>query len=188
MQRRRIGFSLDQWLDRLSKDRFAIVVLAPGLLLIGAVVLPPILAAFGMSLFRIELLRDDLTPFVGFRNYLVRLPQDAEFLGTLPLTLGFAGSPRPSPCRLRLSRRRSFMRELASPDCWPSSFFSRGRLPRSPTGSCGGSSSSRTPGSRATFSPSLGSRPWQSGKRPGHSSPCSRPSPGERFRSSPSSS
>ena len=62
----------------------------PGLLLLGAFVLPAILAAMGMSFFRIELLRDDFTPFVGFRNYAVRLPADGAFLGTLPLTLGFA--------------------------------------------------------------------------------------------------
>ena len=43
-----------------------------------------------MSFFRIELLRDDFTPFIGFRNYAVRLPADSEFLATLPVTLGFA--------------------------------------------------------------------------------------------------
>lgn len=88
--RRRPGVSLNARLDRLSEGRFALVVLAPGLVLVGTFVLVPMLAAVGMSFFRIELLRDDLTPFVGLRNYLVRLPQDAEFLGALPRTLGFA--------------------------------------------------------------------------------------------------
>ena len=83
-------FSPTRWLDRLPDGRFALVVAAPGLLLIGAFVLPPILASIGMSFFRIELLRDDFTPFVGFRNYATRLPADTEFLGTLPLTLLFA--------------------------------------------------------------------------------------------------
>ena len=83
-------FSASRWLDRLPESRFAIVVAAPGLLLVGAFVLPPILAALGMSFFRIELLRDDLTPFVGLRNYQVRLPADSQFLATLPLTFGFA--------------------------------------------------------------------------------------------------
>jgi multiple sugar transport system permease protein len=83
-------FSATRWLDRLPDGRFALVVSAPGLLLVGAFVLPPILAAFGMSFFRIELLRDDFMPFVGFRNYAVRLPADTEFLATLPLTVGFA--------------------------------------------------------------------------------------------------
>ena len=55
-----------------------------------AFVLPPFLASIGMSFFRIELLRDDFTPFVGLRNYATRLPADTEFLGTLPLTLLFA--------------------------------------------------------------------------------------------------
>ena len=44
-----------------------------------------------LSFFRIELGSDSYTPFVGLRNYVVRLPADAEFLGTLPLTLAFAG-------------------------------------------------------------------------------------------------
>lgn len=88
--RRRPGFSPTRWLDRLPESRFALVVAAPGLLLVGVFVVPPILAAIGMSFFRIELLRDDFTPFIGFRNYAVRLPADSEFLATLPLTLGFA--------------------------------------------------------------------------------------------------
>ncbi len=53
-------------------------------------VVPPILAAIGMSFFRIELLRDDFNPFIGFRNYAVRLAADSEFLATLPRSLGFA--------------------------------------------------------------------------------------------------
>src|SRR5438093_11422061 len=77
-------------LDRLSEGRFAAVTTAPGLLLVAALILPPFLAALGMSFFRIELGRDAYTPFVGLRNYVVRMPADAEFLGTLPLTLLFA--------------------------------------------------------------------------------------------------
>ncbi len=83
-------FSPNAWLDRLSERRFAIVLAVPGILLVGLFVLPPILAGIGMSLFRIELLRDDLTPFVGLQNYVERLPTDRAFLGTLPLTLIFA--------------------------------------------------------------------------------------------------
>jgi multiple sugar transport system permease protein len=88
--RRQPRISLTRWLDRLPEGRFGLVVTAPGLLLVGAFVLPPILAAVGMSFFRIELLRDEFTPFIGFRNYAVRLAADSGFLGTLPLTLGFA--------------------------------------------------------------------------------------------------
>jgi ABC-type sugar transport system permease subunit len=88
--RRRPGFSPTRWLDRLPESRFALVIAAPGLLLVGVFVVPPILTAIGMSFFRIELLRDDFSPFIGFRNYAVRLPADSAFLGTLPLSLGFA--------------------------------------------------------------------------------------------------
>ena len=76
--------------DRLSERRFALLVSVPGLILVGLIVLPPTLAVFGLSLFRIELAKDDLTPFVGLRNYLVRLPEDAEVLAAIPRTLFFA--------------------------------------------------------------------------------------------------
>src|SRR4051794_21771763 len=62
----------------------------PGLLLVGLVVVPPVLAVIGLSLFRVELLRDDLRPFVGLTNFTVRLPVDVDFLATLPRTLIFA--------------------------------------------------------------------------------------------------
>ncbi len=77
-------------LDRLSERRFALLVSIPGLVLVGLIVLPPTLAVFGLSLFRIELAKDDLTPFVGLRNYLVRLPADSEVLAAIPRTLFFA--------------------------------------------------------------------------------------------------
>ena len=77
-------------LDRLSEGRFALVAAAPGLLLVGLFIVPPVLTAIGLSFFRIELGSDSFTPFIGLRNYVVRLPADATFLGTLPLTLAFA--------------------------------------------------------------------------------------------------
>jgi ABC-type sugar transport system permease subunit len=77
-------------LDRLSERRFALLVSIPGLILVALIVLPPTLAVFGLSLFRIELAKDDLTPFVGLRNYLTRLPADTEVLATIPRTLFFA--------------------------------------------------------------------------------------------------
>ena len=76
--------------DRLTERRFALLVSLPGLILVGLIVLPPTLAVFGLSLFRIELAKDDLTPFVGLRNYLVRLPEDTEVLAAIPRTLFFA--------------------------------------------------------------------------------------------------
>ena len=42
-------------LDRLSERKFALLVSIPGLLLLAAIVAPPILSVFGLSLFRIEL-------------------------------------------------------------------------------------------------------------------------------------
>jgi multiple sugar transport system permease protein len=77
-------------LDRMSEGRFATLLAAPGLILVALFVVPPVLAAIGLSFFRIELLRDDITPFVGLRNYATRLPMDAEYLATLGLTVGFA--------------------------------------------------------------------------------------------------
>ena len=82
--------SPSRWLDRLSEGRFSLVIATPGLVLVGVFVLLPIAAAITFSAFRIELLRDDFTPFIGFRNYAVRLPADKAFLGTLPLTVWFA--------------------------------------------------------------------------------------------------
>ena len=77
-------------LDRLSEHKFALLVSIPGLILVALIVLPPTLAVFGMSLFRIELGKDDLVPFVGLNNYLVRLPADDEVLAAIPRTLFFA--------------------------------------------------------------------------------------------------
>ncbi len=77
-------------LDRLSERSFALLVSIPSLLLIALVVLPPTLAVFGLSLFRIELAKDDAVPFVGLNNYIVRLPADKEVLEAIPRTLFFA--------------------------------------------------------------------------------------------------
>jgi ABC-type sugar transport system permease subunit len=77
-------------LDRLSERKFALLVSIPGLLLLGLIVLPPTLAVFGLSTFRIELAKDDIIRFVGLNNYLVRLPADQEILDAIPRTLMFA--------------------------------------------------------------------------------------------------
>ena len=52
-------------LDRLSERQFALLVSIPGLVLLAAIVLPPILSVFGLSLFRIELAKDTIVRFVG---------------------------------------------------------------------------------------------------------------------------
>jgi len=76
-------------IDRLSDRRFALLSFLPAGILIAVIVLPPILAIFGMSLFRINLLRDNNTPFVGLTNYL-RIADDANFLDSVPRTVVFA--------------------------------------------------------------------------------------------------
>lgn len=77
-------------LDRLSEGQFLAVVATPGLLLGLVVVAIPLAIAVAFSLFRLELAKDGITPFVALRNFIVRLPADTEFLGTLPVTFGFA--------------------------------------------------------------------------------------------------
>lgn len=77
-------------LDRLAEGRFAAVMAAPGLLVVLLIIGPPVLAVVAFSVFRIELAGPGTEPFVGLRNYVVRLPADAEFLGTLPFTVAFA--------------------------------------------------------------------------------------------------
>jgi len=76
-------------LDRMSERRFATVLFLPGLIIVGLVAAPPVLAVLVTSLFRIELLKDDLTPFVGLRNFLA-IPNDPNFLASVPRTLFFA--------------------------------------------------------------------------------------------------
>ena len=76
-------------IDRLSERQFALLSFLPGGLLVALIVLPPILAVLGMSLFRIELLRDNNTPFVGLLNY-ERIGADANFLEAVPRTIIFA--------------------------------------------------------------------------------------------------
>jgi multiple sugar transport system permease protein len=81
--------SVNSRLDRMSERRFATVLFMPGLIIVGLVAAPPVVAVFVTSLFRIELLKDDRTPFVGLRNFLA-MPGDANFLASIPRTLYFA--------------------------------------------------------------------------------------------------
>src|SRR5712692_355188 len=74
-------------LDRLSERQFALLVSIPGLILLAAIVAPPILSVFGLSLFRIELAKDEFVRFVGLNNYLTRLPADQEILDAIPRTV-----------------------------------------------------------------------------------------------------
>ena len=61
--RSRIG--LNARLDRLSDGRFAAVLAAPGLFLIGLFVVPPVLAVLALSLFRVELSFDSAPYHTG---------------------------------------------------------------------------------------------------------------------------
>jgi multiple sugar transport system permease protein len=88
----RPSFGISRRLDRLSERTFALVVSVPSLLLVALVVLPPTLAVFGLSLFRIELIKDNLTPFVGLSNYTIRLPADEIVLAAIPRTILFAAA------------------------------------------------------------------------------------------------
>ena len=81
---------LSSRLDRLSEAKFGLLLFLPAALLVGLFVLPPILAVFGMSVFRIELLRPGPTSFVGLNNFTLRLPADSNFLASIPRTIIFA--------------------------------------------------------------------------------------------------
>jgi ABC-type sugar transport system permease subunit len=61
----------------------------PAGLLVALVALPPIGAVFGMSLFRIELLRDGPSRFVGLRNFQL-MADDSNFVASIPRTMLFA--------------------------------------------------------------------------------------------------
>jgi multiple sugar transport system permease protein len=77
-------------IDRLSDGQFAAISLLPGLILVILIVVPPVAAVFGLSFFRVELLKDDLRPFVGLHNFIDRMPVDTDFLASLPRTAIFA--------------------------------------------------------------------------------------------------
>ncbi len=85
--------SVTRRLDRLGDRTFALLISIPALLMVAIFVLPPILAVFGLSLFRIELARRTTTrPFVGLFNFVTRLPLDDIVLEAIPRTLGFAAA------------------------------------------------------------------------------------------------
>lgn len=102
-------------LDRLSEGQFALAIGVPGLVLVALFVVPPVLAVIAMSFFRIEVLKDDFTPFIAFRNYAVRMAEDAEFLATLPRTflLGLAATALAVPLALGVALLINSQRRLA---------------------------------------------------------------------------
>lgn len=82
--------SVSARLDRLSEARFGLLMFLPAALLAGIFVVPPILAVFGMSTFRIELLRPGPTSFLGLGNFTARMPNDQNFIDSIPRTILFA--------------------------------------------------------------------------------------------------
>src|SRR5262245_60596711 len=85
----RVGGGIAARTDRLSDRAFAFLCMLPGILIVALVVLPPILAAFGLSFWRVEFARDLNTPFVGLRNF-ERMLTDDLFLASIPRTMLFA--------------------------------------------------------------------------------------------------
>lgn len=77
--------------DRLSDRGFGALFSAPGMLIVALVVVPPVVSVFGMSLFRIDLLKDNGVQFVGLRNF-TNMLHDADFLDSIPRTLIFAAA------------------------------------------------------------------------------------------------
>ena len=96
--------------DRLSERNFALVSFIPGGLLVGAIVIPPIIAVLVMSLYRIELLKQGPSSFLDISNY-TRAFRDADFISTIPRTVLFAAAstalavPLAIVCAHFLSRR-----------------------------------------------------------------------------------
>src|SRR6188508_1731664 len=76
-------------LDRMTERKFALLLFIPAFILVGAFVLPPIIAVFGMATFRIELLREGINRFVGLNNF-NRMFADFDFLAAIPRTILFA--------------------------------------------------------------------------------------------------
>src|SRR3569833_2398624 len=80
---------LSRRLDYLSDHTFAALMFIPAGLLVVVVALPPIAAVFGMSFWRIELLRDGPSHFVGLTNF-QRIGSDTNFIDSIPRTVLFA--------------------------------------------------------------------------------------------------
>ena len=79
------------WLDRLPDNRYGLLLFMPAAVVILAIVVPPILGVFGMSLYRIELLKEGTTHFVGLHN-IHRTLQDTDFINSIPRTIFFMGA------------------------------------------------------------------------------------------------
>src|SRR5437867_8509348 len=77
---------LTRRLDRMSDGRFAALMFLPGAVLVVVLVLVPIALFLVMALLRVELAKDDNTPFIGLNNF-VRALQDDDFVASIPRTI-----------------------------------------------------------------------------------------------------
>ncbi|MDT4947367.1 MAG: trehalose/maltose transport system permease protein [Pseudonocardiales bacterium] len=89
MPRRRLPGRIARRIDYLSERKFAALLFLPAGLLVALVAIPPIAAVFGMSLFRIELLRDGPSHYAALKNF-HRLVADSNFTASIPRTMVFA--------------------------------------------------------------------------------------------------
>lgn len=114
----RFGRRLSRRIDRMSDRRFALLLFVPAAVLIGVIVFPPIVVVLGMSLFRIELLKDGPSRFVGLDN-VTRMFSDSFFVDSIPRTLLFAVGatavtlPLALGTALLMNRRSKFETPLA---------------------------------------------------------------------------
>ncbi|MDT4891576.1 MAG: multiple sugar transport system permease protein [Pseudonocardiales bacterium] len=89
LPRRRLPGRIARRIDYLSERKFAALLFLPAGLLVALVAVPPIAAVFGMSLFRIELLREGPNRYVALKNF-HRLVADSNFTASIPRTMFFA--------------------------------------------------------------------------------------------------
>jgi multiple sugar transport system permease protein len=75
-------------LDRLDERKYSLLLFVPAALMFMIFVGPPIVAVFVMSTFRIELLKDLPTGYVGLHN-IARMLADPQFTDSIPRTAAF---------------------------------------------------------------------------------------------------
>jgi multiple sugar transport system permease protein len=76
-------------LDRLDERKYSLLLFVPAALMFLIFVGPPIVAVFVMSTYRIELLKDLPTGFVGLHN-ISRMLADPQFTDSIPRTAAFS--------------------------------------------------------------------------------------------------
>ena len=79
---------IGRWLDRLDERYYSLLLFVPAAVMFLVFVGPPIVAVFVMSTYRIELLKDLPTAFVGLHN-ISRMLADPEFTDSIPRTAAF---------------------------------------------------------------------------------------------------